>query len=113
MRLCMIEIDSRHPCDRRMAAVALFRGQDVICRLRGRAHLAADAVARRTLPRSAFENGTRVALLARQVAVLASQLKAGRQMVELGALLRAEGRRRKRKCEQKCHKQGECTHVIT
>jgi hypothetical protein len=54
-----------------------------------------------------------VALLARQVAVLASQLKAGRQMVELGALLRAEGRRRKRKCEQKCHKQGECTHVIT
>jgi hypothetical protein len=28
-------------------------------------------------------------------------------------LLRAEGRRRKRKCEQKCHKQGECTHVIT
>jgi hypothetical protein len=53
-----------------------------------------------------------VALLARQVAVLPSQLKAGRQMVELGALLGAECRRRKRKCEQKCQKQGECTHVI-
>ena len=109
--LCMIEVDSRYPCDRGMATVALFRRQDVICRLRRRANAAADTVACRTIPRCAFENGTGVALLARQVAMLASQLEAGRQMVELGALLGAESRRRNRKCEQKCQK-GEYTHVI-
>jgi hypothetical protein len=107
----MIEVDSRYPRDRRVAAVALFRREDVICRLRSRANAAADTVARCAIPRCAFENGAGVALLARQVAVLASQLEAGRQMVELGALLGAESRRRKRKCEQKCQK-GEYTHVI-
>ena len=111
VRLCMIEVDSRYPRDRRVAAVALFRRQDVICRLRRRANAAADTVARRTIPRCAFENGAGVALLARQGAMLASQLEAGRQMVELGALLGAESRWRKGKCEKKCQK-GECTHVI-
>jgi hypothetical protein len=95
-----------------VATVALFRGQDVIRRLRRRAHFAADAVARRTIPRRAFENGTGVALLARQVAVPAGQFKARCEMVELGTLLGTETCRRQRECEQKYKEQGECTHVI-
>jgi hypothetical protein len=59
-------------------------------------------VARRTIPRCAFENGIRVAFLTWQIPVAAGQLKAGREMVELGSLLGAETRRRKHKCEQKC-----------
>jgi len=112
VRLCVIEVDGRYPRDRGMATVALFRRQDVICRLRGSANTGADAVARRASPWRALENGTRMALLTWQIAVLARQLKAGCEMVELRALLGAESRGRKRKCEQKCQKRGEYTHVV-
>jgi len=117
----MIEVDSRYPCDRGVAAVALFRRQDVICRLRRRANAATDAVARLAIPRGAFEKGIRVTFLAGQIAMPAGQLEAGREMVELRALLGCESRRREGKCEQKrqkwgecaqkCQKWGECAHM--
>jgi hypothetical protein len=44
--------------------------------------------------------------------VPASQLEAGREMVELGALLGCESRRRKRKCEQECQKWDERAHRV-
>src|SRR5882724_1738812 len=112
MCLCMIKVDSRYPCDRGVATVALFRRQDVICRLRCCANAAADAVARLAIPRGAFEKGIRVTFLAGQIAMPASQLEAGREMVELRALLGCESCRRKSKCEQKCQKQGERAHRV-
>jgi len=105
--LCMIEVDGWYPGDRGVAAIACFRRQDVIRRLRRRADVGADAMTCRAIPRCAFENGIRVALLARQIAVPAGELKAGCEMVELGALLSGESGRRKRKCEQKCQEPGE------
>jgi hypothetical protein len=53
-----------------------------------------------------------VALLTWQIAVAAGQLKAGCEMVELGALLGGESRRRGRKCQQKYKEQGQGAHVI-
>jgi len=96
VRLCMIEIDGRYPSDRGVAAVAAFRRQDVIRRLCRCANAGTEAMTGRALPRRAFENGIRVTLLARQIAVAAGQLKACGQVVELGALLRTETPRHKR-----------------
>ena len=112
VRLRMVEVDSRYPGDRCMAAFAAFRRQDVVRRFRCRANAATDAVARRTGARRAFEYGGRVTLFTGQVAVPARQLKAGREMVELRTLLRAETRRRERKCQQKCKEEDECAHVV-
>jgi len=108
----MIEVDSRYPCNRGVATVALLSGQDVIRRLRRCANTAADAVACGAIARRAFENGSGVALLAWQVAVAPGQLEAGCEMVELGALLGSETGWRQRECGQKCEEQGNCTHVI-
>ena len=64
------------------------------------------------IPRGAFEKGIRVTFLAGQIAMPAGQLEAGREMVELRALLGCESCRRKSKCEQECQKRGERAHRV-
>jgi len=112
MSLRMIEVDGGYPGDRCVAALAVFRRQDVIRRFRRRANAAADAVARRTGARCAFEYCVGVAFFTRQVAVSARQLKAGREMVELRTLLRAETRRHERQRQQKCKQGDGCAHRV-
>jgi len=86
--LGVVEVDRRVPGDRRMAAGALVGREDVVGGLGGGAHGGADAVTGAAIPRGALEHGVGVTGLAGQVAVLADELEAGRQMVEARAALR-------------------------
>src|SRR5256886_1396142 len=66
-----------------MAAGALVGREDVVGGLGGGAHGGADAVTGAAILRGALEYGVGVTGLAGQVAVLADELEAGRQMVEV------------------------------
>src|SRR5438874_5464870 len=66
-----------------MAAGALVGREDVVGGLGGGAHGGADAVTGAAILRGALEYGVDVTGLAGQVAVLADELEAGRQMVEV------------------------------
>src|SRR5205823_540118 len=81
--LGVVEVDRRVPGDGRMAAGALVGREDVVGGLGGGAHGGADAVTGAAILRGALEYGVDVTGLAGQVAVLADELEAGRQMVEV------------------------------
>src|SRR6184192_3086104 len=91
--LGVVEVDSRVPGDGRMAAGTLVGREDVVGGLGGGAHGGADAVTGAAILRGALEYGVDVTGLAGQVAVLADELEAGRQMVEVQAALRGKALR--------------------
>src|SRR6266513_4493425 len=100
--LGVVEVDRRVPGDGRMAAGALVGREDVVGGLGGGAHGGADAVTGAAIPRGALEHGVGVTGLAGQVAVLADELEAGRQMVEvvadwLGKALRQQPEKEQRR----------------
>ena len=72
----MIEVNRGSPSQGRMAGIAVIGGENVIRGLRRRAHCGANTVTRRAFMRRAFEDHVDVARFARQVAMLADQLKA-------------------------------------
>jgi hypothetical protein len=88
--LGVVEVDRRNPGHGGVAAVTLLGREDVIRGLRGGPDARAQAVARRTFSWCPLEDGTRVALLALQIAVPAGQLETGRQVIEIRPLLSAE-----------------------
>src|SRR5437016_10739063 len=98
--LGVVEVDRRVPGDGRMAAGALVGREDVVGGLGGGAHGGADAVTGAAILRGALEYGVGVTGLAGQVAVLADELEAGRQMVEGVAGMRGNGGGTQRQREQ-------------
>src|ERR1700730_6872465 len=84
-RLGVVEVDRRVPGDGRMAAGAPVGREDVVGGLGRGADGGADAVTGTAVGRGALENGGGVTGLAGQVAVLADELEAGGEVVEIGA----------------------------
>src|SRR6266513_2086417 len=99
--LGVVEVDRRVPGDGRMAAGALVGREDVVGGLGGGAHGGADAVTGAAVLRGALEYGVGVTGLAGQVAVLADELEAGRQMVEVVADRRGKSLRQQPEEQQR------------